>query len=74
MAKRVRTVRLGRALNVVQFWIDGSTVIGPDGPNGANHDAGFWSYPKGGKPTKTIGAGVFENPSGVTISVAPKRP
>jgi hypothetical protein len=68
---RKRTVQLRRAVNVVQFWIGGTTLIGPDGPNGANHDAGVWSYPHAGKPTKTIGSGDLENPSGATVSVAP---
>lgn len=69
-AKKVHTVQLKQAVNVLQFWIDGSTVIAPDGPNGANHDAGFWNYPKGGAPTKTIGTGLFVNPSSATVSVA----
>jgi hypothetical protein len=72
-AKKVHLVQLHRAVNVVQFWLDGSTLIGPDGPNGAHRDAGLWSYPRGGAPTKTIGSGVFENPSGATVSVVPKR-
>jgi hypothetical protein len=72
-AKKVRLVQLRRAVNVVQFWLDGSTLIGPDGPNGARRDAGLWNYPGGGAPTKTVGSGVFENPSGATVSVAPKR-
>jgi len=69
--KTVRTIQLGRAVNVVQFWLDGPTLVGPDGPNGARHDAGLWSYPAGGKPRKTIGDGGFKNPSGATVSLAP---
>jgi hypothetical protein len=70
--KTVKTIHLDRAVNVVQFWLDGSTLVGPDGPNGARHDAGLWRYPAGGKPRKTIGAGGFKNPSGATVSLAPK--
>jgi hypothetical protein len=70
-AKKVRTIKLRRAVNVDQFWLSGSTLIAPDGPNGGRHDAAFWKYPQGGAPTKTLGSGVFRNPSGATISVAP---
>ncbi|HET6276480.1 MAG TPA: hypothetical protein VFE16_11175 [Candidatus Cybelea sp.] len=68
--KRVKTIHLTHAVNVVQFWLDGSTLAAPDGPDGARHDAGLWHYPQGGKPIKTIGSGVFENPSGATVSRA----
>lgn len=64
-----RTVQLARAINVVQFWIDGTTVVAPDGPNGGNHDVGLWSYPNGGKPTRVIGKADLENPSGATVSL-----
>jgi hypothetical protein len=66
---KIRTVSLGTAINVVQFWLDGSTLIGPDGPNGAKHDVGLWNYPQGGSPTLRIGDGVLENPSGATVSL-----
>jgi hypothetical protein len=49
--------------NVVDFWIDGSKVIGP------NNEAGsvtFWNYPAGGSGTKTIGG--FVQPIGATVS------
>jgi len=68
---KVRTITLGDAVNVEQFTIKGSTLIAPDGPNGANHDVGFWNYPAGGDPTKTIGSGLLENPSSATVSKAP---
>lgn len=67
-AKRRRVVPLKDAIDVAQFWIDGTTLIAPDGPNGAKHDAGFWTYPQGGKPRKLIGNGSFKNPSGATVS------
>ncbi len=66
-ATEVGSVTLGGARNVVQFWIDGSTIIGPDGPNGGNKDVGLWSYPYGGTTTSTIPG--FKNPSGATVSV-----
>ncbi len=70
-AKRVHTVPLKGSVDVAQFWIDGTTLIAPDGPNGAKHDVGFWNYPKGGKPVKLIGKGLFRNPSGATVSTVP---
>jgi hypothetical protein len=69
-AKLARTILLKRAVNVVGFWIDASTLIGPDGPDGGHNDAGLWKYPGGGAPQKTIGSGLFENPSAATISPA----
>ncbi len=69
--KHVKTIHLRKAVNLVQFWIDGSTLVAPDGPNGAQHDAGLWQYPGGGSPIKTIG-GSFKNPSGATISLGGK--
>lgn len=69
--RSVRTIELRRAVNVVQFAMDGATLVAPDGPNGAHHNAAFWSYPGGGSPTKTIGNGLFKNPSGAAISLAP---
>jgi hypothetical protein len=53
------------ASNVVQFWIQGSTVIGADAAAG---DVGFWNYPQGGSPTKTITG--FVEPIGATVSRA----
>jgi hypothetical protein len=67
----VHVVPLKGAVDVAQFWLDGTTVIAPDGPNGAKHDVGLWNYPKGGKPAKLIGKGFFKNPSGATVSAVP---
>ncbi|HZV77777.1 MAG TPA: hypothetical protein VFF63_08485 [Candidatus Babeliales bacterium] len=64
-----KAVTLHHAINVVQFCLDSSTFVAPDGPNGGNHDVGVWSG--GGRLKKTIGKGVFKNPSGATISIAP---
>lgn len=52
--------------DVVQFWIQGNTIIGPNGAPGG-HDAGFYKYPAGGKPTKTITKGLHD-PYGAVIS------
>ncbi|HMF29190.1 MAG TPA: hypothetical protein VKE42_10490 [Candidatus Cybelea sp.] len=67
-AQRRHVVPLKDAIDVAQFWLDGETLIAPDGPNGANHDAGVWKYPRGGKPVKLIGKKAFQNPSGATVS------
>jgi hypothetical protein len=50
--------------DVVQFWIQRSTVIGPNVPY---NDVGFFKYPAGGKPTKTLTQG-FDYPQGSAIS------
>lgn len=62
----VGSTTLMGASDVGQFWIDGSRVIGADagGP-----DVGYWDYPAGGSPTKTIKGGLLE-PRGVTVSKA----
>jgi hypothetical protein len=44
------TTTLDKSKRVVQFWIDGARIIGPD----FGSRVGFWSYPRGGSPTKTI--------------------
>lgn len=51
--------------DVVQFWIQGKRVIGPDA---GLKDVGYYKYPSGGSPTKTI-KGLGE-PVGATISLA----
>jgi hypothetical protein len=58
------STQLGGSKEVAQFWIEGADVIGPDFEK---NDVGFWSYPAGGSPTKTIG-GVYGY--GATVSVA----
>jgi hypothetical protein len=68
-AKKVGTVHLKGAVNVVSYWLSGDRLIGPDGPNGGSHDVGIWKYPAGGRAVTTL-AGSFANPSGVTISAA----
>jgi hypothetical protein len=56
--------------DIVHFWIDGNTVIGPiwAGISGYN-TVPFWKYPAGGKPAKTLKNG-FDDPIGAAVSVA----
>lgn len=60
------TVTLKSGGNVQQFWIDGSTLIGPNEENPST--VGFWHYPGGGAPFKTLKG--FYTPFGATVSVA----
>ncbi|HEX3459022.1 MAG TPA: hypothetical protein VHR97_13815 [Candidatus Baltobacteraceae bacterium] len=69
MAQKVGVVQLTGAVNIASYLLDGDQLIGPDGPNGGNHDVGVWNYPAGGQSIATV-KGSFENPSGVTISHA----
>lgn len=62
--KEAGSAPLTGAAEVNQFWIDGDKVIGSD-PGRPN--VGFWNYPAGGSPTKTL-AGLNE-PVGATISL-----
>jgi hypothetical protein len=62
-AKVVGTTVLKGSPSQGQFWIQGNTIILPQGL--AN--VGFWSYPGGGKPAKTISG--FDQPFGVTVSM-----
>ncbi len=56
---------LDQEKQIVQFWIQGGRVIGPN-EYGAN--VMLWSYPAGGSPTKTLsGPGI-----GATVSLARK--
>ena len=64
--KTAQTVTLKGGLNVEQFWLDGSTLIGPnfqsDGP------VSHWNDPAGGSPTRKITG--FSEPFGATVSSA----
>jgi hypothetical protein len=53
----------GSAEDIVQFWIDGKIVVGPNADGG---DAGIYKYPAGGKPTQTLKK--FDQPQGAVIS------
>jgi hypothetical protein len=58
----VGSTPLDGSSTVTQFWIQGSTVIGP---NSAGNVI-FWPYPKGGAAKKTIGG--LKAPGGATVS------
>jgi hypothetical protein len=61
-----QTVKLKGGVNVDQFWIQGSALVGP-----VAHSPGavkFWSYPAGGSATKTLSG--FSYPVGAVVSVA----
>jgi DNA-binding beta-propeller fold protein YncE len=57
------TVPLSGGSTVVQFWIDGSKIVGPNSGSGT---ADVWKYPAGGAPIKSIG-GLYV-PLGTVIS------
>ncbi len=58
------TVQLDGSTDVMQFWIDGGTVIGPN--SGSSPSVKFWPYPGGGSPTQ--GVGKFRDPIGAVVS------
>jgi hypothetical protein len=60
----VQTVTLKRGANVEQFWIAGSTLIGPMAQGSAN--AAFWHYPTGASSYKAVTGLTW--PFGATIS------
>jgi DNA-binding beta-propeller fold protein YncE len=57
---------LDGATQIVQFWIAGNVIVGPN--HGGSGSVMFWRYPAGGSPFKTINA--FTTPIGATISMA----
>jgi hypothetical protein len=61
----------GEAEDVIGFWIQGSAVIGPNVGYPYTTDdkgsVGFYKYPAGGNPTKTLKKG-FDWPQGAAIS------
>ena len=66
--KTAHTITLKNALNVEQFWLEGSTLIAPNFQvNGA---VGYWHYPAGGTATKTLSS--FSEPFATTVSLAKK--
>lgn len=54
----------------VQFWVTGSTIIGPDHGRGYDGQLNFWRYPAGGDPKKSLKPGPT-GLYGVTISRGP---
>jgi hypothetical protein len=64
---KVGSTPLTGSTDVIQFWIQGSTVIGPDYDNA---DVSYWRYPSGGEPTKVISG--LDSPIGSVVSKATK--
>ncbi len=59
---------------IVQYWIDGSSIIVPYGTLPRDvRKVGFWSYPGGGSPTPTLDVPRASELIGVTVSVAKKK-
>ncbi|MGC1379974.1 MAG: hypothetical protein WA814_02980 [Candidatus Baltobacteraceae bacterium] len=67
--KTEQTVKLHGGENVEQFWIQGSTLIGPIAQS--NGAVQFWRYPDGGSPTSSLQG--FTYPIAAAVSLAPKR-
>jgi hypothetical protein len=61
---QIGSLTLAHAKYIVQFWIQGDTLIGPDS---YNRGVGFWRYPQGGAPLKRLSVSAG---SGVTVSLA----
>jgi hypothetical protein len=70
----VGTTILNGSSQVAQFWLprvrDGREATKVIGPNQQGKDTLFWDYPAGGNSIKTISGET--DPTGVTISLAPK--
>ena len=60
------TISLKDGKNIEQFWIQGTTLIGPNWVD--NGTVPYWRYPAGGSPTTTLS--VFSEPFGATVSLA----
>lgn len=50
---QIGTLRLRGASLVNQFWIQGNIIVGA-GFSNSEYFTGFWNYPAGGRPNKTI--------------------
>lgn len=70
-AKVVSTTKLQGAMDVVQFWIQGSRIVAPDIQKGDDGDVRLFTYPAGGSPLHVI-AGLSQ-PVGAAVSLAPTR-
>ena len=64
----VGTTKLEGVGDVVQFWIQGSTIVAPNIGEGEPSDVRLFDYPVGGTPT--IVGGGFNQPIGSTVSLA----
>jgi hypothetical protein len=65
--KIVHSTVLTGSGDVVEFWINGKTVIGADA---TMQEAGFYKYPAGGKAFKVLKVGTSSSPEGAAISPA----
>jgi len=63
-ANVVGTTTLTGSVDIIQFWLYGKKIIGPN--IGSNPNVMFWKYPAGGTALKTITG--FVEPVGVTVS------
>jgi hypothetical protein len=54
--------------DILGYWIEGNTVIGPDFGNINANNVYFYKYPAGGKPIKTLKG--FDGPAFAAVSVA----
>lgn len=61
--------RLRGAFNVYQFFIDGKTLIAPDGRVGKPGKILFYHYPNGAHPVRSIPGG--SDPIGAVVSLVP---
>lgn len=61
----VGSTTLSGASEVAQFFIDGTTLIGPDDGNAT---IGLWKYPAGGSPIQVITGSYLNKPTGAVIS------
>jgi hypothetical protein len=68
--KIVSTTRLQGSGDVVQFWIQGSTIVVPNIGDGVPNDIRLYQYPAGGSAT-VFGSGVAP-PYGAAVSLAQK--
>ncbi|HEY6324939.1 MAG TPA: hypothetical protein VIW73_00295 [Candidatus Cybelea sp.] len=64
--KVAQVVRLKGGPAVDGFWLAGATLIGPNAQSGGA--VGFWHYPAGGAPSKTMR--VFLEPYAATVSAS----
>lgn len=55
--------------DIINLWIDGNTVVGPNTTGTYENEVLFYKYPAGGKPTKTLKNG-FDYPTGAAVSAA----
>jgi hypothetical protein len=67
--KKVGATPVTWSNGVVQFWIQGESVIGA---NASLVDVMLWRYPRGGDLVETKKVGQFDEPYGATVSLAPK--